>query len=153
MTRFLATLALVFAQALPWAGGPLFVCMEGDGGVCLDGGPLNCDCCGAETEADAAPVCHDKHVATTGVHDGSAHRGLEVNAAPCDCEHQLWEAAPTTLAGRVTAAQADHSAGVALALPAVVTPIVTAQSASADALVGPSAGATERLLACIVLRC
>jgi hypothetical protein len=34
-----------------------------------------------------------------------------------------------------------------------VTPIVTAQSASADALVGPSAGATERLLACIVLRC
>lgn len=151
MIRALATLALVFTQALPWVGGPLFVCIERDGTVCLDGGPQDCDC----RVADAADSvsCHDEHFAATSGDDGAAPSNPELTAGDCDCDHQLWEAAPTTVAGRVTAALADLSANAVFSLPAALTPIVTTQGAAIDALPGPSAGAAERILACVVLRC
>jgi hypothetical protein len=151
MTRFLTTLALVFAQALPWAGGPLFVCIEGDGKVCLDGGPQNCDCRAAE--ANASSNCREEHLAGTYAHHSETCRGAEFNAAPCDCEHQLWEAAPTTLAARVAVAGVDDHADAVFVVPAVLAPIATSFQTIDGFLRGPSAGAAERILSCVVLRC
>jgi hypothetical protein len=150
MTRLLATLALVFAQALPWAGGPLFVCVEGDGKVCLDGGPQNCDCRAAESNAAAA--CHGEHLAGSPAHNCEASCAAGFNAAPCDCEHHLWESAPTTLAGRATIASVDHHADTVYVIPAVLTPIAASSQAINGVLRGPSAAA-ERILSCTVLRC
>jgi hypothetical protein len=151
MPRFLVTLALVFAQALPWAGGPVFVCTERDGSVCLDGGPLNCNCC--VTDAGMPASCDDEHGAATPPSCTFTHSSAEFGAAPCDCEHQLWEAAPTTLAGRAVTGLADRPADAVFALPAAMTPILASQAEACSILRGPSAGAAERILSCVVLRC
>jgi hypothetical protein len=136
MPQIVAALALVAAQALSWAAGPLFVCTDRAGDVCVDRGPQNCDCCHGDERCDLA-----------------ATASQAVTAAPCDCEHQLLEALPTTPAPRTATVGVEHSSHAPQWLPAAAFSACAASS-ELVAIASPTpAAAAQRPLATVALRC
>lgn len=154
MTRLLATLALVVAQSMSWAAGPLYVCVDRDGEVCLDRGPQACDCCATDVDLSAASHADHDAATCTEVRAPAVLAEALLTEAPCDCDHQLLEAAPTTGAARSLAASMERPDHAPLWLPAAVDCSSAANAdvcfAAANLLVGDFA---QHLIFCVVLRC
>jgi hypothetical protein len=156
MTRVLTSLALIVSQALPWAAGPLFVCTDDEGAVCIDRGPGMCDCCAIE--ADVVIACDAGHAASTCGKPAVATHVNAVNAltpAPCDCAHELVEAVPSIPALRLAAGAVERPDQASLGNFAAID----AASAGAFELFASmgdefaSATAHQRLLSSVALRC
>lgn len=90
MPKALTLLALMVAQVAGTAGGPVFLCIDHDGVVCIDGGPQFCHCCeqggtnGAAVCDTTSAVCHDHEHETP-----FETAGMALKPGDCDCTHQL----------------------------------------------------------------
>jgi hypothetical protein len=87
---FLITLLLA-AQAISWNASPLFLCMGGDGSLCIDLGPGSCACCQhghdwAEDLSHNPSANGNRHSRS---HDAcNRHQApATIEATPCDCTH------------------------------------------------------------------
>ncbi len=90
LAKLLTTLTLVASQTMTWAGGPLFLCVDSAGDVCIDGGPEQCRCCPADPPSPDA--CCAEHSACEAPHATAAPCSTEAPAVagePCDCQHEL----------------------------------------------------------------
>jgi hypothetical protein len=142
MPRLPISLALVAALACSWVVGPRYVCLERDGGVCVDGGPQDCHC--ATDSHDAAVALADFEMEEPGVH-----------SAPCDCEHQLLAATPSNSASRGSNATTELSKPAPLGafLPPGLSGEVAAGLYGSDTSRTTFAFPPQRLIGCVVLRC
>lgn len=87
MAKSLLSLGLMMTQLLSWSVSPLYLCVAGDGSVCIDFGPENCHCCMHSQDVECAGECactdHDRSQ-----HEQQAgHEEKSVAAEPCDCTH------------------------------------------------------------------
>jgi hypothetical protein len=158
MANTLLTLALVAAQALPWAGGPLFACVSRDGAVCLDRGPESCQGCDSH-RCESASHC-DEHEACGGhEHEPAATSSVaEWSAAPCDCRHELVTQAPALSATQRASQSIVDLHHDSFGLATVATPATALVDCSGVAAITASFGASlpnarVGLLASIVIRC
>lgn len=156
MSKLLTSLALVVAQVLPWASGPLFTCTSGDGSVCIDRGPEACDCC-PQAALERQSCCGDDadgHVdhACLAEH-AQDHAALA--PASCDCTHELVASAPVVSAPRHASADVDlqvHAGAIAVGVEPLVPSMTNASGlvrVGALADCAPPVG----LLSTTVLRC
>ncbi len=154
MTRLLATLALIVSQSMSWAAGPLYVCVDREGEVCLDRGPQACDCCATDIDLSAASHADHDAATCTGMRGPATLADASLTEAPCDCDHQLLEAAPTTGAARSLAAGMERPDQAPLWSPAVVE---CSSATNADACWAaanlPAGDFAQHLVCCVVLRC
>jgi hypothetical protein len=88
LAKLLTTLTLVTAQTMTWAGGPLFLCVDSAGEVCIDGGPDACECCPAAQSTTGA-CCEEHATCKAGVAASCATNAQSVTGEPCDCQHEL----------------------------------------------------------------
>ncbi len=155
MWKLVTSLALMFAQALPWAGGPLFACVGRDGSVCIDRGPESCGCC--QHEAAATMACDDHQSACTHTSHAAADAPCDaaLSSAPCDCTHELIETAPVVAATRSAVADlAVQTYSWSLAsLPWGPTTSSMTMAALVQSELSALAAAPLGLLASIVIRC
>jgi hypothetical protein len=72
MPRALLIVALLTAQFISWNASPLFICMDGDGELCVDLGPGSCNC---------------QHQHDSAKNAGNEGREQRVKDTSCDCTH------------------------------------------------------------------
>ena len=87
---FLVTLLLT-AQIISWNASPLFLCMGGDGSLCIDLGPDSCACCrhghdGAE-DVLSIPAANGQKRAHCHASCDRHQAPVSIEATPCDCTH------------------------------------------------------------------
>ncbi len=88
MLKAVTLLALVVAQVAASAGGPVFLCVDREGAVCIDGGPQACYCC-TDGEADAHQAC-DSTAGACHEHESQVEiAGIAFEPVDCDCTHRL----------------------------------------------------------------
>jgi hypothetical protein len=88
MAKSLLSLALMATQLFSWSASPLYLCLCGNGSICIDFGPDNCDCCKHSQVDDDCTVHHACKVHEHG--DSSERAGHDQNSVagnPCDCTH------------------------------------------------------------------
>jgi hypothetical protein len=143
LARLPISLALVAALACSWVTGPRYVCLESDGGACVDGGPQACHC---ETDSHEAPAA---------IADQEISPQPGVHSDACDCEHQLLAAAPSNAASRTSNASAElaKSAPMGVMLPLGLSGDVAAKFRGGAISLGTLASPPQHLIACVVLRC
>jgi hypothetical protein len=109
MTKPLLALSLMLMQLLPVGAAPLYLCLDGDGSVCIDFGPASCGCCHDE---------HHKSATETNVAIGG-HAGAE--HAPCDCAHIQISKSPGPVILSPTINLGRHFVGAIFSSPVSVT--------------------------------
>jgi hypothetical protein len=105
MPRALTLLALVVAQVATSAG-PVFLCVDREGAVCVDGGPQACHC----REDGAAEAHQPCEAATSACHDHEPQiraAAIAIEPADCDCTHRLVSRDHVATASRATAWTVD----------------------------------------------
>lgn len=117
MFRLLLSLALVLMQVLSWGSLPLYVCLESDGGICIDGGPASCHCCRPKDEVaepSAAPKCANGHCHhdSKSVSVTDSVSSMITNQDDCDCLHLpiSQSSEPTVVSTRLSTNAARHFA-------------------------------------------
>jgi hypothetical protein len=158
----LLTILLALVQVTAWGRAPLYLCVSGDGTVCVDLGPDLCDCCHHESPADSEHACsagcdHHEHAAgdVCGQQQEAQVADDSLATDPCDCTH-------IGLAARqdpaIVRANVDHDhdpssfASLPLAVSAERLPLTIAFAERAiDRPLTPSYSLA--LLATVVLRC
>jgi len=159
MRHEFATTLLLLAQVISWNASPLYLCLDGDGSLCIDQGP---DSCGCERSNDChehsgsiRDACPNHQVARLDRSSDSQFAAVCLERPHCDCTHiQLtvpWTAvivAPQKAWQAAVSSQtvfANNQSGIEGTLPLVLSR--TLRSRSIDRI---SASAFPSL---VVLRC
>ncbi len=155
MAKSLLLTLLMLTQSLAGASSPLYLCIEGNGGFCVDYGPAACDCCrhddehghaseGLLAQGDCAELEHCIDLNLSDGHD-----------AACDCVHVCLS---NPLAAVVTARVALPDAAQGKMLPAAIgsnlghlNVVILAMSPTLITHVASTSALAQR--ASLVLRC
>lgn len=157
LAKLLTTLTLVAAQTLTWAGGPLFLCVDSGGNVCIDGGPDACECCPADQEhAGSGCTEHAMCEAFDAASTPCSSKAPSVTGEPCDCQHELIAQQSTRATSNSTSTSIGkllHTTAWAACLlsdaPTIVSECVAGPAELAPDAASPQLGR----IGSIVLRC
>jgi hypothetical protein len=86
MPKSLLALAILMTQLLSGSGSPVYLCLDSDGSVCIDGGPDHCDCGHAEGSLHEH-CCDVGDDCQSGEHDSRLDADGAAERPPCDCTH------------------------------------------------------------------
>ena len=91
MPRSFLITFLLTAQLISWNASPLFLCMDGEGALCIDLGPGSCTCCRYHQGLAEGTWEHrspDEHRCMS-AHGSLDHQAspIRVGGPPCDCTH------------------------------------------------------------------
>jgi hypothetical protein len=91
MVKLLVSLSLVMTQLYSWSAAPLFLCVSGNGSVCVDAGPEACDCCDeADSDHCTTVGCehqHDHDAELAAEEHRCADTGTHSLSSGCGCRH------------------------------------------------------------------
>lgn len=155
MSKLLISLALLAAQALPYAGGPWFTCVSRDGSVCVDRGPQACCCLADEIQRHAA--CGDDHNAAgkSDAHSRAAGPAeSQCSPTPCDCKHELLSHEPTTVTrGAAFTVDLHVQIWAVASFDQAISPLLAAVLGSTHTGWNADSLLSQRFQHCVVLRC
>src|SRR5262249_41923595 len=88
MAKNLLSLLLVMTQLLSWSTQAVYLCVDSDGSICLDGGPDACDCCHHDDHDCDHHGCSQHHDPVLVASCATQPAGQwEATESDCNCWH------------------------------------------------------------------